>query len=402
MSILHNQLALYGYIDELVIAAKANENPARDARMLEIVEKLLPRTTGMGQAGWYRELTQFLNRDEVRAADVRNVEFPSVETAVAELGNLDRLRGLTTRTAPLPPGPGRGFEDTRPYNMDYDPALARAGYAAFVIEKIAAIDRSVEVADMGTVISTSISAFVGGVSTKSTLLAASLVNEIPNVNTRADFTRIADDIVGDTRFSKSALPCFGSLELVDGQYCSTVTTDSVDDDISVAQIRKIIEPINWNRLSLFFCTMTANGSDPNAAKWSRVREKVGAECSEYGLITDLVFYKVDDAATGSVYLNYDIDPQRSDPGYVEVDNGYIWVTPTNADNDPKKPGARIRTSKRERVNGLSPCATAALACLMGWGDAGRTMFAGTARDIMNGVELTPPPLVDFQPSPAVT
>jgi hypothetical protein len=44
---------------------------------------------------------------------------------------------------------------------------------------------------------------------------------------------------------------------------------------------------------------------------------------------------------------------------------------------------RIRTSKEERVNGLSPTATAALGCLLGWSDAGKEMLAGTARKAMN-------------------
>lgn len=105
-------------------------------------------------------------------------------------------------------------------------------------------------------------------------------------------------------------------------------------------------------------------------------------------------------ANGSIFMNYDIDPQRNDPGYVEVDNGYIFISPDNDQNEPHTEGVRIRTSKQEHVNGLSPCATAALACLMGWADAGREMLAGTAQKIIeakqNGLPL--PKLKKFYPS----
>ena len=63
---------------------------------------------------------------------------------------------------------------------------------------------------------------------------------------------------------------------------------------------------------------------------------------------------------------------------VEVDNGYIWVTPLNG-TDPSQKGVRIRTSKQERVQGLSPTATAALGCLLGWGTAANDLLSGTAK-----------------------
>ena len=105
-------------------------------------------------------------------------------------------------------------------------------------------------------------------------------------------------------------------------------------------------------------------------------------------------------------INYRLDPNRQgegpSEGIVEIDNGYIWVTPTGKGPDGK--GVRIRTSKEERVNGLSPTATAALGCLLGWSDAGKEMLAGTARRAMKippeipaDSTLTPwPSTTDFQ------
>ena len=167
-------------------------------------------------------------------------------------------------------------------------------------------------------------------------------------------------------------------------YCSTVVTDCSEPTLSVADIEKIIDPMNWSLCSKFFCKMVQNTPNRNAEGWSRVQEQIGAECGEYRLITDLIFYKVRQP-DGSIFMNYDIDPLRSHPdrGYVKVDNGYIFVSPNNEANSPKQKCVRIRTSKREHVDGLSPSATAALACLMGWADAGREMLAGTAQRIIN-------------------
>ena len=43
----------------------------------------------------------------------------------------------------------------------------------------------------------------------------------------------------------------------------------------------------------------------------------------------LFFYGMD--GNGGLFLNYDLDPDRQhDSGMVEVDNGYIWITPLTA------------------------------------------------------------------------
>ena len=116
--------------------------------------------------------------------------------------------------------------------------------------------------------------------------------------------------------------------------------------------------------------------------WYRIVESISAEPDEYVLNTALIFSL--EERDGGLIINYRLDPNRQgegpSEGIVEIDNGYIWVTPTGKGPDGK--GVRIRTSKEERVNGLSPTATAALGCLLGWSDAGKEMLAGTARRAM--------------------
>ncbi len=181
------------------------------------------------------------------------------------------------------------------------------------------------------------------------------------------------------------------MQRVDGQYVSTVTTDSKESNLGVQDVENIIDPMNWGVCSPFFDQMQQNAPKRNTKRWSRVKERVTAEPTEYCLETDLIFWK--ERRDGGIFINYDIDPERRDPGLVEVDNGYIWITPLPP-ADPKSPGVRIRTSKQERINGLSPCATAALACKMGWADMGRAMLADTARKNVNGT------LVDKNGNPA--
>jgi hypothetical protein len=134
-----------------------------------------------------------------------------------------------------------------------------------------------------------------------------------------------------------------------------------------------------------------NGFNLNGA--TRVSERISAECKEYYLDTALVFWKAK-LPDGSIYINYDIDPDRdNDTKLVEVDSGYLWITPIPG----QAKGVRIRTSKLERVSGLSPTATAALACLLGWGNQSHEMLAGTAREYMKNPPPPPPPPHKFKP-----
>jgi hypothetical protein len=64
-SLLKQQLAYYGAIDDEVVAAQKGES-RKDAEIIDTVERLLPNTTGFGQAGWFQELKQFLADNATR------------------------------------------------------------------------------------------------------------------------------------------------------------------------------------------------------------------------------------------------------------------------------------------------------------------------------------------------
>lgn len=442
MSILHSQLAIYGAIDELVIEARKGNRGEADQKLLTAAAQLLPNSTGFGQAGWYRQLEGFFNRELLRTSEP--VVFPALDAATDELIKVPppgpiRARGRVTEpdqgtkfsqeptsraTAAFEdttsdqetepdqetasdqeaeggnPEVSAGFEAQPLYDSAYDPALARAGYGAFVLTRLATIvqwDKLDQFRDdLVAVIGVAVRAFnLHGEVGDPFATAGVIVNAAAGVETRQGWVALLDANGINPRFGQDSRPCFGSLQQINGRYCSTVVTDSIDDDLSVADVERIVDPMNWWYCSKFFCKMQQNTPKRNKEHWSRVRETIGAECQFYGLSTDLIFYK-GRQADGSIYMNYDIDPQRQDHPYVLVDNGYILVSPL-PEKGPTEKGVRIRTSKQEHVQGLSPCATAALACLMGWADAGRDMLAGTAHKLIKdeAAGLPTPPLKKF-------
>ena len=414
MSILHNQLAIYGAIDAMVLEARKGNRGAADQELLKTAAKLMPNTTGIGQAGWYRELEDFFNRDGIRNQDrTHRILFPALDTATQELNAvIPPERSRESFALPGESGtadtsvasvssvgvhrdasaPG-GFENQTLYDPANDPVLGRAGYGAFVFLKLSSIinwDNDYQPLEdsLKGVLATSVRSFTDASLDQAADMTDKILIDLQDADSRQAWTAYVSANV-NTLYGDDSKPCFGTLQEIDGRYCSTVVTSTPVDDLSVYDIERIIDPINWSICSKFFCTMQQRTPNRNSNSWSKVRETVGAECAEYGLTTDLIFYKVrqDD---GSIFMNYDIDPARDDPGYVKVDNGYIWVSPETP-GEPTTKGALIRTSKQEHVDGLSPCATAALACLMGWADAGKDMIAGTARRLIeaneNGTDL---------------
>ncbi|WP_167105823.1 hypothetical protein [Mycobacterium sp. DL592] len=416
MSILHSQLSIYRAIDELVVSARLGTHGAADRQLLATAAHLLPNSTGFGQAGWSGELEKFLESHRPPDRTDQGNIFPELAEAAAEINAAPPPRLIRTtdssavavqtfsRAEPPDDSPS---DDT--YDSSYDPVLARASYGAFVLAKLYEIaGRDIGppevLGELREVLAVGIDVFTPGAGLdRRTGAADYLLANMAGINSRQDWTgTVTGELTArfgvNPRFANDSKPCFGSLELVDDIYCSTVVTDSYDADVSVSDVEKILDPLNWDLCCKFFHAMTINAPNPNAQGWSRVREKIGAEYPEYFLQTDLIFFK-GRRPDGTLFLNYDLDPDppADTDSWVKVDNGYIHVAPANDTNNRKLPGVRIRTSKKEHVDGLSPCATAALACLMGWGDTGREMLAGTARRVAQGAKLARK-LTPFKPS----
>jgi hypothetical protein len=449
LNLLQSQLSFFGAIDEAVLFAQEDNGPNPDA-VLRIVETLLPGTTGFGQAGWYRELLDFANRPGVRNPGLDGaVGFPTVEQSIEYLQASDPSERMRLATAalggptpeptpgptaqaqtepPSPPvteppsaGPPAGPSPQPPggppagpprtpaalpervvdsgYTPYHDPVLARSAYAAMVLARIDDLGGLppdlAAIPELPAQIMAPAVLFWAGTpadfdpgNPTSNPTVQKLLNEAKRVKSRNQWHSFVAKKV-DPQFADQSLPCFGTLEDFGGQYCSTLYTNTTDDVLTVDNIGEILDPRNWKLYAKFFCDVTAQTPDETVCGWARILETIGPECAEWRMKTALVFYYGSDG-NGGIFLNYDLDPDRQDDsGMVEVDNGYIWVTPLNG-SDPSQNGVRIRTSKQERVQGLSPTATAALGCLLGWGTAANDLLSGTASEVLQNHSITVP------------
>jgi hypothetical protein len=393
LNLLQSQLSFFGAIDEAVLFAKEGHGENPDA-VLRTVEAMLPHTTGFGQAGWYRELEDFANRPGVRVLP-SPARFPSAQEALGYLQastHDERMRLASDSLGPEPSGtPARLPERVGAYDPTHDPVLARSTYAAMVLAKIANLGGMPPglPPDMhAQIVAPAINFWRGSPdqfdagNPRSDPTVQNLLDKADSVHSRQHWHSLAAEEV-DPKFADQSLPCFGTLGDLDGQYCSTLYTNATDPKLTVNDIKRIVDPRNWSLCCKFFCKVDAQ--QPPYAKhgWSRILERIGPECDEWCLKTALLFYYARDD-NGGIFLNYHLDPNRQDDsGLVEVDNGYIWITPLEG-TDPSQEGVRILTSKQERVQGLSPTATSALGCLLGWGDAAYELLAGTARMVLDG------------------
>ena len=418
LNLLQSQLAFYGAIDEAVVYAQQGKGKNRD-KVLRYVEAMLPGTTGFGQAGWYRELEQFANRPGVRTS-AAPVKFPSFTDSLGYLSEPTPVARREVAVAAFQRVQGDNEPTANPlaehvdgsYYPDEDPVLTRCAYAAMVLQKIhnlGGLPPTLKAPQTPQDAPERIMAYAlnswGGSTKKLTDRAMkqrkkvqSVLSQADAIDSRDSWHRLAKSKFGE-KFADQSLPCFGTLVDVDGQYCSTIYTNATDGKLSVDNIRKIVDPRNWSLCCKFFCNVAAQAPPYTQRGWSRMREMIGPDCSEWCLRTALVFYFGTDD-DGGIFINYDLDPNRQDDsGLVEVDNGYIWITPLNGTNNPSQAGVQIRTSKQERVQGLSPTATSALGCLLGWGNAAYELLGGTAQAIIDGTISPAPTLEPFVLTP---
>ena len=368
LNLLQSQLSFFGAIDEAVLFAKEGRGEKPDA-VLRIVGTLLPGTTGFGQAGWYRELLAFANRPGVRNPGLRGlVTFPSVEQSIEYLQASDPrsgcgsppLRLAEPLPSPLPqPKPSSGRPSPNPLRVPppgplpnplLRPKDARRAAGACCRQCIHPISRSgagafglrgdgagenrrfgrlppglAAIPDLPAQIMAPGGQLLGWHPRQfnpddltSDLTVRKLLNEAKRVESRAQWHSFVAKKV-DQQFADQSLPCFGTLEDFGGQYCSTLYTNTTDDDLKVQNIEEILDPRNWQLYAKFFCAVTAQNPPETACGWARILETIGPECTEWRMQTALLFYYGSDD-NGGIFLNYDLDPERQDDsGMVEVE-----------------------------------------------------------------------------------
>jgi hypothetical protein len=179
--------------------------------------------------------------------------------------------------------------------------------------------------------------------------------------------------------------CQPKLMTVRGYPCLVITTEFPSTSVSLEDLEKVIDPLNWDRcLSTFFCEM--HGKRDRDDGWSRVLEHVSTTCwiSQTHMKTPLKYWKSDergDKQPPTVCVEYALDDEPVDDakgdGLIVIDEGFIRMTSTGS--DPTAKGVRVRTRKVVGFRNAALTPWGVLACSMGYGDQGIDM-------LLDGVE----------------
>lgn len=322
------QLGLFGEIDRQVELAKAGDTEL-DRQVIATVENLLPNTTGFGQSGWYRELEAFFN-EKARANGLEPaIEFPDLSQTQTYLDLLvsgpetfqSAVEGIGGTELPL-------AITLAPYEYVLNYVTASAAYPALVLDKIRRIlggprngplglplgsleriesPRDSTIRELGEPL------FINGEHMRS------IFENADAMNVRSDWRALLGPLI-DEEFAKKSESCFGLLEESDGQYCGSIYTDHNEPGLTIAEVKKILDPRNWPICSNFFCDVL--NQNPLYAKsgWSRLLEIISPEPDQYKMQTALIFYFGEFDDKDGIYLNYDVDTTKQrDSFIVEVE-----------------------------------------------------------------------------------
>ncbi|WP_102141760.1 hypothetical protein [Mycobacterium hubeiense] len=174
--------------------------------------------------------------------------------------------------------------------------------------------------------------------------------------------------------------CRAVVRTINGIQSVVIDTAMSSDDITLTNLKKVVNPFNWARnYSDFFQRMTPCPEPHRPDGWRQVLESVGFDKFEGSWITTALKYYPSEGK-GEARIDYDLDDPTPGPGdgQVLVDRGFINMWATNADRDPDQPGVRVRTRKVVHIKGLSPFAQQRLVCITGYGTASNEFLFGPA------------------------
>lgn len=442
MAPLQDLLAVYGAIDQSVVAAA-------DPQWSALVEQYLPGTTGPGRQGWYSDIQALVRR---LSPDSTGVEFPDLAGAVSNL--TDTVRQLSPVAAQEFAGSSSSSDQPAvPADIAGDWTLggteapvftpanrAQLFYAGAVLkvllpqapaaaaEQLAGItgdEFDIFLGFAGDPTAEELSGFDSSAVSKevprritrtqelNTLLAANVFSgnaTWPDLLAggsdaiRTDVMAVplvfATKSMSVTADGQAASSASAEVAEIDGNYCAVLRTDTTRSGVTVAAIKSIVDPLNWDQLSRFFVKMPKIEADARGA--SQVLEHVSTLPDKFQLKTALKYWKEDfgsaaQPADVAGIINYELSDQRGgtgDSGLVLVDNGYIHVEP--AQSPDGTPAVRVRTSKMVAIQGCSVTATAMLINVIGWSTMGNAMLFDSAKRAPKSYQR---PLVGWIPSP---
>jgi hypothetical protein len=360
MAALRDLLEVYGALDE---AAGKSGNPSATATL----DEFLPKASR--NAGWYREVEDFFFREKAQHS-------PSLGDACARLG--EQAKEAEKGNAP---------KLTAPQKQRLFYGLS----AAARIQQVAPTSFAASDTDLKAALRPGLAA-VGpeGKPYESRLRNVDdhLDDYFERVKSksvaRGNYVPFREEAARDMEMVDEAtlnIPlCQSALVTVDGLRCAVVDTDLESDDISLDDLKAIVNPFNWNENYPAFFLKMAPFRDPfRNDGWRRVIETVGfGEIDSLDITTALKFYPTD--GEREARLDYDLDDPTPGPGdgQVLVDRGYInmWATK----GGPDQPGVRVRTRKVIHISGLSPYAQTRWVCLTGYGTASHEFLLRPAAD----------------------
>lgn len=364
-------LALYGALDQAVIGSG-------DAEIEATVERYLPGSTGEN-AGWYDQLLGFLGDGSYRVPERRVEEPPAVPDLSEALTTLQDLHGTTDGAEPLTP--------------------VQSSRMVYAIGALSHLPSYYPPDEWDERFAQTLALARGGENLLGLL--------------RRDF-RGRDDFSTVMQFAAqrawidpyvALVPlCQTKVKFVRGHLCVVLTTEFESQQVSLDQLKNVIDLTNWAKCLPFFCEM--DPEKPRSDGWSRVLEHVSTTCSISGtpeMVTPLKYWK--GPAQGvvlpqpSAWVDYALDddpaPGEIGDGRMVVDEGFIRMTATVSNSANK--GVRVRTRKVAGFRNLAFVPAAIFACVMGYGDQGVEMLLG-------GVAKRPPSggsgWTDWSPSTA--
>ncbi len=351
-------LALYGALDQAVTGTG-------DAEIEATVERYLPGSTGEN-AGWYDQLLGFLGDRSYRVPEREVEEPPAVPDLSAALATLQDLHGTADGAVRLTP-----VQSSR---MVY--AIGALSHLPSYYPPDEWDERFSETLELAR----------GGDDLLGLL--------------RRDF-RSRDDFSTVMQFAAqrawidayvALVPlCQTKVKFVRGHLCVVLTTEFESEQVSLDQLKNVIDLRNWDKCLPFFCWMEPEPIRQSDG-WSRVLEHVSTTCSIPGtpqMVTPLKYWK--GPAQGvvlpqpSAWVDYLLDddpaPGEVGDGRMVVDEGFIRMTSTVGNSAAY--GVRVRTRKVAGFRNLAFVPAAIFACVMGYGDQGVEMLLG-------GVAKRPP------------
>ena len=359
---VHSLLALYGALDEAVLAA------GDDSETAAVVERYLPGTTGTN-AGWFREIRSFL--------DLPPGDLPPFENVSASINAIIQEQ--------QPPEDEEGGTPPTPLTKS---ELSRLTFVIGVLSRLPDTGHIFDEALMQ-----GLKLAVPQTSVNEDEIAAALFNLLQDrFGQRDDWTSVMDYAVRqdwiDPLVARVPL-CRTRIKQAHGHTCVVLTTeftcDTTPGNPSLDDLKSVVDPLNWHHCLSFFCDMQPQHTPDRTDGWRRVLEVTSTTCKVAGtpvMKTPLKYWlgpskkESEPVAPLVAWVNYELDDTPGSAALgndlVLVDEGFIKMNSTNL--NAGAPGVRVVTKKVVCFRYLSEVAIAILACVSGYGNQGMDML----------------------------